>query len=69
MRRSPSRTHTMVLVGPRQPGAEEWFCPACGRRLLMEWPPRYAKLVVEPGDEAVTHVGGKGGVAESDPAA
>jgi hypothetical protein len=38
-------------------GAEEWWCPTCGRRLLLHWPPNYRKLVLDPGDEAAAHTG------------
>lgn len=54
--------HEMVLSGLVASGAEEWACPRCGRRLLLRWPPRYEKVVLEPGDLAAIHVGGKGGV-------
>lgn len=54
--------HEMVLTETRESGAEEWLCPSCGRRFLMRWPPNYERLVLDPGDESATHVGGKGGV-------
>ena len=38
-------------------GAEEWWCPTCGRRLLLHWPPRYRKLVLDRGDERAAHTG------------
>jgi hypothetical protein len=52
----------MILSGSVESGAEEWACPTCGRRLLLRWPPHYEKLVLEHGDEAAIHVGGKGGL-------
>ncbi|MEV4701885.1 hypothetical protein [Actinoplanes sp. NPDC049316] len=55
-------THEMELAGQGDSGAEEWHCRDCGRRMLLRWPPNYDKVVLEPGDEQVTHVGGKGGV-------
>ncbi|MER5452125.1 hypothetical protein ABT052_22860 [Streptomyces sp. NPDC002766] len=55
-------THEMVLTRTVESGAEEWSCLSCDRRMLLRWPPRYEKVVLEPGDEDVTHVGGKGGV-------
>ncbi len=54
--------HTMILNGTTESGAEEWACPVCGRRMLLRWPPNYEKLVLEHGDDAVVHVGGKGGL-------
>jgi hypothetical protein len=43
-------------------GAEEWACPTCGRRLVMQWPPAYKRIILEPGDEQAVHAGGKGGL-------
>jgi len=54
--------HEMVLSGRVEPGAEEWSCPRCGRRMLLRWPPHFEKLVLEPGDTTAVHVGAKGGV-------
>lgn len=54
--------HEMILNGRALSGAEEWYCPACGRRMLLRWPPDYEKLVLEHGDDAAVHVGGKGGL-------
>jgi hypothetical protein len=53
----------MVLIGPAGSDADEWLCPSCGRRMVLRWPPRYEKLVLDRGDDSVAHVGGKGGVA------
>lgn len=58
-------THEMVLSGIDESGAEEWHCPACGRRTVLRWPPKYERLVLERGDESVAHVGGKGGLRMS----
>ena len=55
-----SAQHEMQLVGSTEAGAEEWSCPQCGRRMLLRWRPRFQKLVVEPGDEWVSHSGSKG---------
>jgi len=54
--------HEMVLEMTHPSGADEWYCPTCGRRFLMQWPPAYKKIVLEPGDEQVSHSGGKGGL-------
>ncbi|MER7186469.1 hypothetical protein ABT404_44610 [Streptomyces hyaluromycini] len=58
-----SATHEMQLVNTLASGAEEWFCPSCRRRILMQWPPQYELVVLERGDETVTHAGGKGGLS------
>ena len=43
-------------------GVEEWCCPICGHKILMQWTPHYKKVVLDPGNEYVTHAGGKGGL-------
>jgi hypothetical protein len=55
--------HQMTLEATHSSGAEEWYCPTCGRRFLMEWPPAYRKIVLDPGDEYAIHSGNKGGLA------
>ena len=52
--------HEMVLETTHSSGAEEWHCPTCGRRFLMQWPPAYQKIVIETGDEYAIHSGSKG---------
>lgn len=54
--------HEMQLAQTHATGVEEWFCPACGRRFLMQWPPAYKKIILEAGDEQAIHSGGKGGL-------
>ncbi|SNR81357.1 hypothetical protein [Actinomadura mexicana] len=51
------RTHELRRVRTGETGLEEWACPTCGRRLLLQWPPRYHKTIVEPGDERACHIG------------
>lgn len=55
--------HEMVLDNTYPSGAEEWYCPTCGRRFLMQWPPAYNKVILDPGDETAIHSGGKGSQA------
>ena len=55
--------HQMELDKTHESGAEEWYCPTCGRRLLMLWQPDYKKIVLEPGDNYAVHSGGKGGLS------
>jgi hypothetical protein len=57
--------HEMILSGRAQTGAEEWYCPACGRRLLLRLPPDYEKVVLEHGDDSAVHIGGTGGLRVS----
>jgi hypothetical protein len=60
---SQADQHTMVHVKDHPNGEEEWYCPECGRRFLMHWPPEYKRTILEPGDEDSTHVLGKGGLS------
>ena len=57
-----NQQHEMILENTYPSGADEWYCPTCGRRFVMQWPPAYKKIVLEPGDEQVSHSGGKGGL-------
>jgi hypothetical protein len=52
--------HEMILETIHPSGEEEWYCPSCGRRFLMQWPPNYHKVILEPGDESAIHSGGRG---------
>lgn len=54
--------HEMVLGKVHSSGAEEWYCPKCGRCLLLDWQPKFRKIVIETGDEMIPHSGGKGGL-------
>lgn len=55
--------HEMILEKTHSSGAEEWYCPVCARRFLLQWPPRYERTILNPGDESVTHSGAKGGLS------
>jgi hypothetical protein len=54
--------HLMQLTKTYPSGDEEWSCPTCGRRYLMQWFPAYKKVVLTPGDEYALHQGSKGGL-------
>lgn len=54
------KQHHMVIARTYPTGAEEWYCPTCGRRFIMQWPPSYKRILLETGDEAVQHDGSKG---------
>ena len=54
--------HEMRLETTHPSGAEEWFCPTCERRFVMQWPPKYKRIVLNAGDQRVAHSGGKGGL-------
>lgn len=59
--------HAMELTKTYESGAEEWFCPVCERRFIVQWPPKYKKIILDPGDEYAVHSGGKGGVVMQSP--
>lgn len=56
-----NQMHQMVLKKSHS-GAEEWICPECGRRILVEWPPEFRKIVLDEGDMSVAHSGSRGGL-------
>jgi hypothetical protein len=47
--------HEMVLERTHISGLEEWSCPTCGRRFLVQWPPAYKIIILEPGDKDTRH--------------
>ena len=51
--------HEMVLETTHASGAEEWYCPECGRRMTITWQP-WKKIVHEQGDLHAAHGGSKG---------
>ena len=53
--------HRMELICTRDE-FDELFCPVCGRRILLRWPPGYEKIVVDVGDGFIIHNFGKGGL-------
>lgn len=59
--------HEMVLEKTHDSGVEEWYCPTCGRRFLMQWPPEYKKIILEEGDGYAIHSGGKGDISMGPP--
>jgi hypothetical protein len=58
---SSHQHHEMHLQERYPSGAEEWVCPTCGRRLLIQWLPTedagmdYKKIVLEAGNEHAMH--------------
>jgi len=51
--------HEMILESTHSSGAEEWYCPTCGRRFQIIWEPKFRKTVLEVGDEYASHSGAK----------
>ena len=59
--------HEMALEKTHPAGAEEWHCPTCGRRFLVQWSPAYNMIVLEPGDQYARHRGSTGGLRIGSP--
>ncbi|MFJ2866145.1 hypothetical protein [Kitasatospora sp. NPDC087314] len=49
--------HEMKFVARLASGADEWSCPACGRRVTLRRLPEPELTVLDPGDESAVHVG------------
>jgi hypothetical protein len=47
-------------------GVEEWFCPDCGRHMLVNWSPKFKRVIIEIGDQSVGHNGFKSDVQPED---
>jgi len=52
--------HGMILKRTYSSGEEEWHCPTCGRRMLINWKPQFKKSVLEAGDDYAMHSASKG---------
>lgn len=52
--------HEMVLEETESTGEENWYCPTCGRRMMITWNP-WKKVIIEQGDVYAAHSGSKGG--------
>lgn len=59
--------HQMVVEKTFPSGAQEWYCPTCGRRFILQWPPNYERIILNEGDETAVHTGGSGGVSMGAP--
>ena len=46
--------HVMALEQTYPSGADEWYCPICGRRVVLRMP-QYKKMILEEGDEEAQH--------------
>ncbi len=54
--------HEMVLEETKSTGEENWYCPTCGRRMIITWDP-WNKVVLEQGDFYAFHNASKGGMS------
>ena len=58
----PSEQHEMQLSATYSSGAEEWYCPTCRRRILLNVPPNGDMIILETGDTQASHSGSRGGL-------
>ena len=54
--------HEMVLEMTHSSGMQGWYCPTCGRRILLLVPPDQKMVIVEQGDQYASHSGSTGGL-------
>lgn len=54
--------HEMKLEARHSSGAEEWYCPTCGRRFVVQWSPVFNRVILEPGNQYAGHSGSTGGL-------
>jgi hypothetical protein len=59
---TPAEQHEMVHRGTDRSGAQEWFCPSCGRHFIVRWLPSYERMVLAEGDGNAAHTGSNGDV-------
>lgn len=51
--------HRMNLVDTHPSGVEEWHCPHCEHRMVLQWMP-YKKMILAEGDNYALHSAYKG---------
>ncbi len=56
MKLEDGKMHNMILMAGGE-GIEEWYCPTCGRRLLVTWMPQIEKTILDAGDPNAAHSG------------
>jgi hypothetical protein len=54
--------HEMILEMTHASGMQGWYCPTCGRRILLLVPPNSDMVIVETGDRYAIHSGSTGGL-------
>jgi len=50
-----SHSHEILVVKKHATGAQEWLCPTCGRRFIVQWMPEYQCIILDAGDETAIH--------------
>jgi hypothetical protein len=54
------QNHIILMTRTYGSGAQEWYCPVCGRRFIVQWKPEYQRVILEIGDNAAIHNTGTG---------
>lgn len=54
--------HEMVLEMTHASGMQGWYCPTCGRRILLLVPPNNEMIIVDAGERYASHSGSTGGL-------
>jgi hypothetical protein len=47
--------HEMILEKNHSSGAQKWYCPTCGRSLLVTWAPRFMTVIHKTGNKSALH--------------
>lgn len=58
----PEEQHLMEVKKTFPSGAQEWYCPTCGRHFIIQWPPNYKRIILDEGNELAAHAGGTDGL-------
>jgi hypothetical protein len=54
------QNHIILKTRTYSSGAQEWYCPTCGRRFIVQWKPEYQRVILEVGDDCAIHNTGTG---------
>jgi hypothetical protein len=54
------KNHIILMTRTYGSGAQEWYCPICGRRFIVQWKPEYQRVILELGDDSAIHNTGTG---------
>lgn len=58
---SGPQQHEMRLQKIHPSGAQEWFCPICSRRFIVQWQSTPKIIDLDVGDQGVSHIGNTDG--------
>ena len=64
---SDPSNHQMELEATYPTGVQEWFCPICTRRFIMQPPPNFRIIVLNAGNDQASHTGSTRGLIISPP--